>query len=94
MSFVTDSDDESLMLAIDFLHSNSYSERVNLGAEYKFFKMFALRAGYQTNRDVASWSAGAGVNTSFAGYDVEVNYSFSKMDVFDNVNRVSVNFAF
>lgn len=94
LGFVTDSKDESLLFAIDFLHSNSYSERVNLGAEYRFLGMFALRTGYQTNRDIASWSAGAGVNTSLAGYDVEVNYSFSKMDIFDSVNRISVNFAF
>jgi len=56
--------------------------------------MVALRAGYQTNRDIASWSAGAGFNTELSGYDLQVNYSFSKMDVFDNVNRISVNFAF
>jgi len=94
MGFINDSKDESLLLAVDYLHSNSYSERINMGTEYRFLGMFALRAGYQTNRDIASWSAGAGVNTSLAGYDVEVNYSFSKMDVFDNVNRISVNLAF
>lgn len=85
---------EALNIAVDFLHSNSYSERMNIGAEYKFLGMLALRAGYQSNRDVASWSAGAGFITSLSGYDVEVNYSFSKMDIFDNVNRISINFAF
>lgn len=89
-----ESKNDVLTLAVDFLHSNSYSERVNIGAEYKFLGMIALRAGYQTNRDIASWSAGAGFNTELSGYDLQVNYSFSKMDVFDNVNRISVNFAF
>lgn len=86
--------DQSLLLAADYLHSNSYSERVNLGAEYRFMSMFALRGGYQTNRDIASWSAGAGVNTSLSGYEVEINYSFSKMTYFNNINRFSVNFMF
>ncbi len=86
--------DHNLIFAVDFVHSNSYSERMNLGMEYKYLNMVALRAGYQTNRDVASWSAGVGVNTTIYDYDVEVNYSFSKMDIFDNVNRLSLNFAF
>lgn len=67
---------------------------MNIGTEYRFLGMLALRAGYQFNRDIASWSAGAGFHTSLSGYNVEVNYSFSKMDVFDNINRLSLNFAF
>jgi hypothetical protein len=94
MEFISEDKDQSLMLAVDFLHSNSYSERTNVGVEYNFMGMLALRAGYQSNRNIASWSAGAGFNTSLSGYDVQVNYSFSKMEIFDNVNRVSVNFAF
>ncbi|KAF0141927.1 MAG: PorV/PorQ family protein [Ignavibacteriales bacterium] len=89
-----ESKNDVLTLAVDFLHSNSYSERINIGAEYKFLGMVALRAGYQTNRDVASWSAGAGFNTELSGYNLQVNYSFSKMEVFDNVNRISLNFMF
>lgn len=89
-----ESKNDVLTLAVDFLHSNSYSERINIGAEYKFLGMAALRAGYQTNRDIASWSAGAGFNTELSGYNLQVNYSFSKMDVFDNVSRISLNFAF
>lgn len=84
----------SVMLAVDFLHPNNYSERVNIGIEYKFQQMIAVRFGYQTNRDIASWSAGLGFNTSILEYDVQVNYSFSKFDIFDNVQRVSIAFSF
>ncbi len=85
---------DALTFAIDFLHPNNYSERFNIGAEYKLLGIFALRAGYQTNRDVQSWSAGVGFNSTVANKDVEVNYSFSKIDIFNNVNRLSVGFAF
>jgi hypothetical protein len=88
------SKDNELTAAVDFLHSNSYSERTNLGLQYKMFGMLALRVGYQTNRDIASWSTGLGLNTTVSGYDIEVNYSFSKMDVFDNISRLSINFRF
>ncbi len=88
------SQDNSLTFAVDFLHSNNYSERFDLGAEYKFLGMIALRAGYQSNRDIMSWSAGVGFNKSIGGNEVDVNYSFSKMDVFKNVNRLSIGFGF
>ncbi len=91
MKFLNEKNNDELTLAIDFLHSNSYSERINLGAEYKFLEMLSLRAGYQTNRDIASWSAGVGFFTTLSDYNLEVNYSFSKMDIFNNVNRLSLN---
>ena len=87
--------DQNVTFAIDFLHSNSYSERVNMGLEYRFMNMISLRGGYQTNRDIMSWSAGIGLNTTLAGSSVEVNYSYSKMDsFFSDVNRFSVEFGF
>jgi hypothetical protein len=84
----------SLILSVDFLHQNNYSERVNLGMEYKLFNMIALRGGYQTNRDLASWSGGIGLSTSLSGYDVEVSYSYSSFEIFDSVNRLSLSFSF
>lgn len=83
-----------LTLSVDFLHQNNYSERVNLGLEYRFLNMISLRGGYQTNRDLASWSGGIGLSTSLAGYDLEVNYSYSRFEIFDSVNRLSLLFSF
>jgi len=92
--FDEDEKDHQWTLALDFLHSNNYSERVNIGTEYVYMEMLKIRAGYQTNRDIASWSAGIGFITSISEYDIEVNYSFSKMDIFNDINRLSLNFAF
>jgi hypothetical protein len=86
--------DNNLIFAVDFLHQNNYSERVNMGVEYEFLKMVSLRGGYQTNRDLASWSAGVGFNTSVSDYNVEVNYSYSKFEIFDYINRLSVLISF
>lgn len=87
------SPDNSFTFAVDFLHSNNYSERFNIGAEYRFLGMVALRGGYQTNRDIASYSFGIGLNKSIGGNEVGVNYSYSKMDVFKDINRISVEFS-
>jgi hypothetical protein len=86
----------ALTFSADVLHSNSYSERVNLGLEYKVLGAIALRGGYQTNRDVQSWSAGVGLNTTLGGKDFQFNYSFSKITevAFNNVNRLSLMMSF
>lgn len=94
MKFIDDKSESSLYTAVDFLHQNNYSERINFGAEYSYMKMFAVRAGYQSNRDLASWSGGVGFNYSLFDYDVEVNYSYSRFEVFDSVSRLALIFAF
>lgn len=84
----------SLTYAMDFIHPNNHSEELDMGLEYKFLGMLALRGGYQTNRDLQSWSLGVGLNTDVAGNNVEVNYSYSKMQIFNGVNRFSVIMSF
>ena len=88
------SKESSMTLGVDFLHSNNYSERVNMGLEFIALGMIALRGGFQTNRDVASWSAGVGVFTSIEEYDVRFDYSYSQMQYFNGVNRFSLGFSF
>ncbi|MBN2602371.1 MAG: hypothetical protein JXR87_10290, partial [Candidatus Marinimicrobia bacterium] len=83
-----------LNFAIDFLHPNNYSERINMGLEYSMMKKIALRCGYQTNRDVASWSIGFGINTLISGKNIVFDYSYSNFDIFDGINRLSVGFNF
>jgi hypothetical protein len=87
-------EDNSLIWAVDFLHPNNYSERTNVGLEFRTMNLLSVRFGYQTNRDLASWSGGLGVNTSFSDYDVIVNYSYSKFEFFTSVSRLSLSFSF
>jgi hypothetical protein len=86
--------DNSFTLAVDFLHQNSYSERVNIGAEYQFMGMISLRAGYQTNRDLASWSLGIGVSQNIFDKFIRIDYSYSKFDLFNGVNRFGIGVQF
>jgi hypothetical protein len=94
MNFILPEHDGALHLATDFLHQNNYSERINVGLEYIFLNMLSVRGGYQTNRDLASWSGGVGFNYSLFDYEVEVNYSYSRYEIFNSVNRLSLLFAF
>jgi hypothetical protein len=88
------SQNNSLNLAVDFQHPNNYSERINYGLEYLLFDQFAIRAGYQTNQDLASWSLGLGINANIIGSTVQFDYSYSDFDLFDGVNRFSIGIAF
>jgi hypothetical protein len=88
------SQSSALTFAFDFLHPNNYSERINMGLEYIFLGNFALRGGYQTNRDITSWSVGLGLNSTIRNNDIRFDYSYSALDIFDNVNRFSIGIGF
>jgi len=90
----TFSQNNSLNLAVDFLHPNNYSERVNYGLEFLLFDHFALRGGYQTNQDLASWSTGIGLNYDVGKNNLRFDYSYSDFDLFSGVNRLSLGIAF
>ncbi|UCE06422.1 MAG: PorV/PorQ family protein [bacterium] len=84
------SQDNNLFLSAEFVHPNNYTERINIGLEYKFMKMLALRGGYQSNTDLAGFSGGIGVTPpSVGGAKFEIGYSYSVLDIFDGVNRFS-----
>jgi hypothetical protein len=85
---------ESFIFSAEFLHPNNYTERVNIGGEYKIFGLIALRSGYEFNRDLGGLSAGFGLFTNLNGNKLELNYSYSDFDVFDAVNRFSINVSF
>ena len=83
-----------LRCSLDFQHSNNYSERIALGLEYQFGHVLALRGGYYSNHDLASWSLGLGANTSFQDHPLHFDYSYSNMDIFQGVNRFSIGYSF
>ncbi len=79
----------SLLLSIDAVHPRDFPEYLNIGGEYIFMKMLALRAGYVTAQDDYGLTAGFGVHT----FGVAIDYSYMPFDVFDNVNRFTVKFS-
>lgn len=85
---------QPLTLSAEFLHPNNYTERVNVGGEYSLFSLLAVRAGYEFNRDLSGFNAGFGIMPQFAGSTFALNYSYSAFDIFDDVNRFSLNVSF
>jgi hypothetical protein len=88
------SQDHALVLSSEFVHPNDYTDRVNTGLEYTFMKMVSLRAGYETNHDILSWSGGVGLGTSLGGTRIDIDYSYSHTKYFNGVNRFALNVGF
>lgn len=89
-----DKDVHSLLLSFDASHPRDYPEQIAVGAEYTFMKLLSLRVGYQTPNDEKGISAGVGLKHSFSGFDLAVDYAFTSFGVFNNVQQLSVRFAY
>jgi hypothetical protein len=85
-------DNHSLTIAMDAVHPRDYTERLNLGMEYKY-KVIALRAGYKFNHDEEGFSAGFGLEKTLIGSTFRFNYAYSAFGVFGAVQRFSVSIS-
>ena len=86
-------DDLELNTAIDALHPIDYTERLHIGTELVYMKMFAFRAGYKFNYDVENFSLGVGVKFDFQGYGGSFDYAYTNAEFFDAVHRISLSFT-
>jgi len=60
--FFEDLPDHTLMFAMDGVHPNDSSERLNLGMQYGFMDILFLRGGFYSNHNSASFMGGLGFN--------------------------------
>jgi hypothetical protein len=88
------SENNTLLASVEMSHPNNYTERVHMGLDYTYRSILSLQVGYVTNHDVSGLSLGFGISADLLGVAAEINYSYSKMDLFDDVNRFAVLFAF
>lgn len=77
-------------LSADAVHPNDSKERVDIGGEYKFMNILALRGGYITNHDTAGPSFGIGVHLA----NFQVDYSYSDFGVLDFVNQFTIGITY
>lgn len=68
--------------------------RYNLGAEFEWNGMFALRGGYKINYDEADFSVGAGFRVNMSGTLVQLDYSYNNYGLLDFVHQYSFMFSF
>ncbi len=83
---------QAVVVAVEGSHPNDNAERANLGAEYTYGDMFALRGGFRLNYDDELWSAGGGLRLS--GGSIRIDYAYTALDVLPDVHRYTVAFRF
>jgi predicted porin len=98
MDMLKGAGNSNLILSVDALHPNNDVEYVNVGGEYLFNNMFALRAGYKTlfARDSEEGlSFGAGFKYSIMGRTtVYVDYGYQDFGVLKEVQMFTIGLGF
>ncbi|MEK7728600.1 MAG: PorV/PorQ family protein [candidate division KSB1 bacterium] len=89
----------AMLLSVDTERPRDFQEHVNVGAEYLFSNVVALRGGYaigagDDTEEGASFGAGLQTKMGSQGSNLKVDYSYTSFGVFDNVNRFTFSFAF
>lgn len=85
--------DNSLLLSIDASHPRDYTERINMGTEYKLGPL-TIRAGYRFNHDEERFSAGIGLNLPLGESRLRVDFAQTQFGAFGTVQRAAVGFSF
>ena len=95
-----DDNNNLLTIALDGNHPNDNSERLNLGMEYWYRKMAALRAGYKfrlgpdRSEDEEGLTLGLGIHLKFGNTMLLLDYAFADFGYLNDAHRVSVGLKF
>jgi hypothetical protein len=87
----------NLILSVDALHPNDDVEYVNMGAEYRFFNMFALRGGYKAlfaPDAEEGLSMGAGFKVNIMHYQVALDYAWRDFGRLGGIQMFTVGLVF
>jgi hypothetical protein len=83
----------NLIISADALHPSDDVESMNIGAEYMFEKLIALRIGYKglfAKDSEQGLNYGGGIQYEIGGIKLKVDYSYISFGVLNNVNMFSV----
>jgi len=78
-----------LICSIDAAHPRSYPEYINVGLEYAFKDLLAIRYGYMGNRDERASNFGFGINL----FGFALDYSYTPFGIFNEVQSFTLRFT-
>jgi len=87
--FMENHEQHAVLLSLDAAHPRSYPEYINVGSEYRFMNLFALRMGFVSDQADYGLTYGFGVNS----FGLTIDYSYTPFDVFESVHRFTMHFA-
>lgn len=89
-----DFDEHRFVINADAIHTNDYSERLDLGLEYTFYNMLSLRGGYRINYEEGNLSFGAGIQHDFGYVRFSFDYSYVSYDFLQSPHQFSIILGF
>ena len=92
--FQGEQQDQVLNVGFDFAAHSDGAETYNVGAEYIWNGMVALRAGYAFNQDQLGLGAGAGFKYRSEDFTGNIDYALSTTKSLGTIHRVSIGVAF
>ncbi|MDZ7262115.1 MAG: PorV/PorQ family protein, partial [candidate division KSB1 bacterium] len=90
-----ETDLNKLTLSIVGEHPNDNLQRVDVGGEYWFQNMIALRTGYSFGHDTKGGCFGAGFQLAVGGLGkIRLDYAYTDFGILDAVQMATVSFEF
>ena len=83
-----------LTIEVDGVHPADNVEQVNVGAEYWYNNMIAIRGGYRINTDEEGLTAGAGFRIPLGNQTITLDYAYADWNKLDMVHRAGLGIAF
>jgi hypothetical protein len=90
-----EADGHVLNLSMDTISPRDFSERMQLGCEYWYRQMFALRAGYKFHHDLEGFATGVGIRQDIGKVAVSMDYAYSLAGgFFQDIHRLSLSVSY
>ncbi len=89
-----DSEMNRFTMAIDGVHPNDNTEKVNIGGEYSWNETVFARLGYKINYDVEKWTFGVGVKVDFGTQQAGFDYALIDFRDLGKVSQFSLELNF
>jgi hypothetical protein len=90
---------QDFIVSVDALHPNDDKEYMNIGAEYVYGNLIALRAGYRRlfikeDEKEGGLTFGLGLHYDISQFGITIDYAAVDYGRFDYVNKFSLIFSF
>jgi len=91
---IIDTEFNKITTSIQLNHLNDNAENFNLGVEYWWHSIVALRGGYRANVDEESFTFGAGLALPLNLVDLNMDISYTDFGRLGNASRLSASLKF
>ena len=95
---VFESENNLLKIAADAVVPNDNNQYLNIGGEYVFMNILALRGGYKTlflENSEEGLTLGFGVNIKLSETTIlNIDYAYADFGIFDNIQQFGLGFSF